>query len=391
MSANRSAVGKPLAYGFSSEGEDTGLNGYDDFEDGTIDNDEDNEKDYDGFIDESKVVNEALRSVPKAKKSKPGRSSRARSRRAGISADMFTTDAVRMYLKGIGAVSLLTAQDEVDLAMKIEAGTAAHKQLEAAERGEIELTRAQTRRLMRVEQVGLEAKQALISANLRLVVSIAKRYTGRGLTFLDLIQEGNLGLIHAAEKFDYTKGFKFSTYATWWIRQGITRGIADHARIVRVPVHMVETINKLSRAENRLMQELGHDPTPEEIGAEMGMSPERVCEIQIIRQEPTSLEKTLGEDEDSRLGDFIEDATAEAPLEAASNALKREGLKRVLRNLSERERMIIELRYGLDGEHPRTLEKVGQIYGVTRERIRQIEGKSIAKLRRLCLEAAIEP
>ncbi len=213
-----------------------------------------------------------------------------------------------MYLKEIGKVDLLTAADEVDLAMKIEAGLDATEKLEAADRGEIELTRAEMRRLMRVEQVGLDAKQALISANLRLVVSIAKRYVGRGMLFLDLIQEGNLGLIRAVEKFDYEKGFKFSTYATWWIRQAITRAIADQARTIRIPVHMVETINKLVRVQRQLLQDLGRDPTPEEIGAEMDMSADRVREIQKISQEPVSLETPIGEEEDSQLGDFIEDS-----------------------------------------------------------------------------------
>ena len=230
---------------------------------------------------EARAASEILRSsTPKGKTRK--RSSRARSRRTDSSTVMLTGDPVRMYLKEIGKVDLLTAQEEVNLAMKIEAGTEASKKLEAAENGEIELTRAEQRRLMRIEQVGLEAKQSLISANLRLTVSIAKRYVGRGMLFLDLIQEGNLGLIRAVEKFDYTKGFKFSTYATWWIRQAITRAIADQARTIRIPVHMVETINKLVRVQRQLLQDLGRDPTPEEIGAEMGISADRVREIQKI-------------------------------------------------------------------------------------------------------------
>ena len=286
---------------------------------------------------EARAASEILRSsTPKGKTRK--RSSRARSRRTDSSTVMLTGDPVRMYLKEIGKVDLLTAQEEVNLAMKIEAGTEASKKLEAAENGEIELTRAEQRRLMRIEQVGLEAKQSLISANLRLTVSIAKRYVGRGMLFLDLIQEGNLGLIRAVEKFDYTKGFKFSTYATWWIRQAITRAIADQARTIRIPVHMVETINKLVRVQRQLLQDLGRDPTPEEIGAEMGISADRVREIQKISQEPVSLETPIGEEEDSQLGDFIEDSTAVAPPEAASDSMLREQLEQVLDSLADRER-----------------------------------------------------
>ena len=330
-------------------------------------------------INEVRVVNDALRSAPRPKTKK--RSSRVRSRRQDASTVMLTGDPVRMYLKEIGKVDLLTAAEEVDLAMKIEAGVEAEERLAAAENGEIELTRTEMRRLMRVEQVGLEAKQALISANLRLVVSIAKRYVGRGMLFLDLIQEGNLGLIRAVEKFDYTKGFKFSTYATWWIRQAITRAIADQARTIRIPVHMVETINKLVRVQRQLLQDLGRDPTPEEIGEEMGMSAERVREIQRISQEPVSLETPIGEEEDSQLGDFIEDSTAVAPPEAASDSMLREQLEQVLDGLADRERKVIKFRFGLEDGHPRTLEEVGREFGVTRERIRQIESKTLVKLR----------
>ena len=328
---------------------------------------------------EARAANEVLRSTPKARAKK--RSSRARSRRQDGSTVMLTGDPVRMYLKEIGKVDLLTASEEVHLAMKIQAGNEASERLEAADRGEIELARTELRRLTRVEQMGLDAKQQLISANLRLTVSIAKRYVGRGMLFLDLIQEGNLGLIRAVEKFDYTKGFKFSTYATWWIRQAITRAIADQARTIRIPVHMVETINKLVRVQRQLLQEFGRDPTPEEVGAEMGMSADRVREIQKISQEPVSLETPIGEEEDSQLGDFIEDSTAVAPPEAASESMLRDQLEHVLDDLADRERKVIKLRFGLEDGHPRTLEEVGREFGVTRERIRQIESKALAKLR----------
>ncbi len=295
---------------------------------------------------------------------------------------MLTGDPVRMYLKEIGKVSLLTAAEEVDLAMKIEAGVEAMAQLDASEEeGGVPLERRERRRLSRIEQVGLDAKQQLIEANLRLVVSIAKRYVGRGMLFLDLIQEGNLGLIRAVEKFDYTKGFKFSTYATWWIRQAITRAIADQARTIRIPVHMVETINKLVRIQRQLLQTLGREPTPEEIAEEMGLTPERVREIQKISQEPVSLETPIGEEEDSQLGDFIEDDAAVVPPDAASFSMLQEQLAKTLEGLAERERKVITLRFGLEDGHPRTLEEVGREFGVTRERIRQIESKTLAKLR----------
>lgn len=329
--------------------------------------------------EEARVANEELRAAAKRKSSK--RSSRSRARRIDSSTVMLTGDPVRMYLKEIGKVDLLTADDEVHLAMKIEAGNKATEQLEKAEKGEIELSRSEMRRLMREEQVGLDAKQALTSANLRLTVSIAKRYVGRGMLFLDLIQEGNLGLIRAVEKFDYTKGFKFSTYATWWIRQAITRAIADQARTIRIPVHMVETINKLVRIQRQLLQELGRDPSPEEIGKEMNMSPDKIREIQKISQEPVSLETPIGEEEDSSLGDFIEDSTAVAPPDAASDSMLREQLNQVLDSLADRERKVIKFRFGLEDGHPRTLEEVGREFGVTRERIRQIESKTLAKLR----------
>ena len=350
---------------------------------------DDDDNDTDDFDDddehELKMARQADAEMgsSKSKKKRTVRTSRSRSRVRGIDAStvMLTGDPVRMYLKEIGKVDLLTASEEVDLAMKIEAGLEATEKLEAADAGELELTRAEMRRLTRIENVGLEAKQALISANLRLVVSIAKRYVGRGMLFLDLIQEGNLGLIRAVEKFDYQKGFKFSTYATWWIRQAITRAIADQARTIRIPVHMVETINKLVRVQRQLLQDLGRDPTPEEIGAEMDMSADRVREIQKISQEPVSLETPIGEEEDSQLGDFIEDSQAIVPPDAASFSMLQEQLTQVLDSLADRERKVIELRFGLVDGHPRTLEEVGREFGVTRERIRQIESKTLAKLR----------
>ena len=310
------------------------------------------------------------------------KTARTRKYNSDNSVAMLTGDPVRMYLKEIGKVSLLTAAEEVDLAMKIEAGVEAMAQLDASEEeGGVPLERRERRRLSRIEQVGLDAKQQLIEANLRLVVSIAKRYVGRGMLFLDLIQEGNLGLIRAVEKFDYTKGFKFSTYATWWIRQAITRAIADQARTIRIPVHMVETINKLVRIQRQLLQSLGREPTPEEIAEEMGLTPERVREIQKISQEPVSLETPIGEEEDSQLGDFIEDDAAVVPPDAASFSMLQEQLAKALEGLAERERKVITLRFGLEDGHPRTLEEVGREFGVTRERIRQIESKALAKLR----------
>ena len=310
------------------------------------------------------------------------RVAKARNHRSGDGGvTMLTGDPVRMYLKEIGRVQLLTGPQEIDLAMKIEAGVDAAAQLDAAEEQGIELDRREKRRLSRIEAVGIDAKQQLIEANLRLVVSIAKRYVGRGMLFLDLIQEGNLGLIRAVEKFDYKKGFKFSTYATWWIRQAITRAIADQARTIRIPVHMVETINKLVRVQRQLLQELGHEPSAEEIAERMDMTPERVLEIQKISQEPVSLETPIGEEEDSQLGDFIEDDAAVAPPDAASYVLMREKLNEVLDELADRERKVISLRFGLEDGHPHTLEEVGREFGVTRERIRQIESKTLAKLR----------
>ncbi len=329
----------------------------------------------------SKDADALLKQASKASSKKKGGRESRKARAEASSVAMLTGDPVRMYLKEIGKVDLLTAAEEVDLAKKIEAGLEATAKLEEAEEQGIELERKEKRRLGRIEQMGWDAKDALIEANLRLVVSIAKRYVGRGMLFLDLIQEGNLGLIRAVEKFDYTKGFKFSTYATWWIRQAITRAIADQARTIRIPVHMVETINKLVRIQRQLLQELGREPTPEEIGEKMDMSAERVREIQKISQEPVSLETPIGEEEDSQLGDFIEDHEAIRPDDAASFTMLQEQLSKVLDGLAERERKVIELRFGLKDGHPRTLEEVGREFGVTRERIRQIESKTLAKLR----------
>ena len=289
-----------------------------------------------------------------------------------------TNDPVRMYLKEIGKVSLLTAQEEVDLAKRIEAGLKAVERLESSG-GRV--PEPQQRELKWLERDGDRAKRHLVEANLRLVVSIAKRYVGRGMAFLDLIQEGNLGLIRAVEKFDYEKGFKFSTYATWWIRQAITRAIADQARTIRIPVHMVETINKLVRIQRQLLQDLGREPTAEEIAEQMELSSDKVREIQKISQEPVSLYTPVGEEEDSHLGDFIEDSEAVVPLERASFRLLQEQLESVLHTLSGREKEVIRLRFGLVDGQPRTLEEVGKKFGVTRERIRQIESKTLSKLR----------
>jgi RNA polymerase primary sigma factor len=287
-----------------------------------------------------------------------------------------TGDLVRIYLREIGRVPLLTAEAEVELAKSIEAGLFADEKLQ----GGFPLMDAAGAELAQLAADGIQAKQRLIEANLRLVVSIAKRYIGRGLVFLDLIQEGNLGLIRAVEKFDYTKGYKFSTYATWWIRQAITRAIADQARTIRIPVHMVETINKMARVQRQLHQDLGREASSAEIAAEMGLSQSRVAEIQRIAQEPVSLQAPIGE-EDSDLGDFIEDADAVVPMEAAAFIMLQDQLEQILHNLTPREQKIIQLRFGLMDGHPRTLEEVGREFGVTRERIRQIESKTLSKLR----------
>jgi len=295
-------------------------------------------------------------------------------------------DPVRMYLKEIGKVNLLTSEEEIELAQHMGAGDAAKEQMEeigkARENGEeVSLTPEEEAALKKAIKKGEAAKQRLAEANLRLVVSIAKRYVGRGMLFLDLIQEGNLGLIKAVEKFDYTKGYKFSTYATWWIRQAITRAIADQARTIRIPVHMVETINKVIRVSRQLLQELGHDPTPEEISEEMNMPVDKVREILKIAQEPVSLETPIGEEEDSHLGDFIPDEDASEPSEAASFTLLKEQLVDVLGTLTPREEKVLKLRFGIEDGRTRTLEEVGKEFNVTRERIRQIEAKALRKLR----------
>jgi RNA polymerase primary sigma factor len=290
----------------------------------------------------------------------------------GVSADL-----VRAYLNGIGRTRLLTAVQEVDLSKRIEAGLYADEKLCSGEPVADDL--AALLRIVAAE--GKAAKDHLLEANLRLVVSIAKRYTGRGMAFLDLIQEGNLGLIRAVEKFDYTKGYKFSTYATWWIRQAITRAMADQARTIRIPVHMVEVINKLGRIQRELLQDLGREPTPEELAKEMDITPEKVLEIQQYAREPISLDQTIGDEGDSQLGDFIEDSEAVVAVDAVSFSLLQDQLQQVLQTLSEREAGVVRLRFGLTDGQPRTLDEIGQVYGVTRERIRQIESKTMSKLR----------
>ncbi len=292
-----------------------------------------------------------------------------------------SADSVRAYLKQIGKVALLNAEEEVELAKRIEAGLYATQLMsELMEKGE-KLPAAQRRDMQWICRDGDRAKNHLLEANLRLVVSLAKRYTGRGMAFLDLIQEGNLGLIRAVEKFDYTKGYKFSTYATWWIRQAITRAMADQARTIRIPVHMVEVINKLGRIQRELLQDLGREPTPEELAKEMDITPEKVLEIQQYAREPISLDQTIGDEGDSQLGDFIEDSEAVVAVDAVSFTLLQDQLQSVLETLSEREAGVVRLRFGLTDGQPRTLDEIGQVYGVTRERIRQIESKTMSKLR----------
>src|SRR5215213_6891891 len=290
-------------------------------------------------------------------------------------------DLVRVYLNGIGKTALLTAAQEVDLAKRIEAGVFAQHVLDTATADGTGLDRQYATDLRAVVRDGTRARNHLLEANLRLVVSLAKRYTGRGMPLLDLIQEGNLGLIRAVEKFDYAKGFKFSTYATWWIRQAITRAMADQARTIRIPVHMVEVINKLARVQRELLQDLGREPTPEELAKEMDITPEKVLEIQQYAREPISLDQTIGDEGDSQLGDFIEDSEAVVAVDAVSFTLLQDQLQSVLQTLSEREAGVVRLRFGLTDGQPRTLDEIGQVYGVTRERIRQIESKTMSKLR----------
>ncbi len=292
-----------------------------------------------------------------------------------------SADSVRAYLKQIGKVALLNAEEEVDLAKRIEAGLYAAERLRQADEAGEKLSTQMRRDLRWIVRDGERAKNHLLEANLRLVVSLAKRYTGRGMAFLDLIQEGNLGLIRAVEKFDYTKGYKFSTYATWWIRQAITRAMADQARTIRIPVHMVEVINKLGRIQRELLQDLGREPTPEELAKEMDITPDKVLEIQQYAREPISLDQTIGDEGDSQLGDFIEDSEAIVAVDAVSFTLLQDQLQSVLQTLSEREAGVVKLRFGLTDGQPRTLDEIGQVYGVTRERIRQIESKTMSKLR----------
>jgi RNA polymerase primary sigma factor len=288
-----------------------------------------------------------------------------------------TADPVKDYLKQIGKVPLLNAEQEVELAKRIEAGLFAEDKLANADK----LAPKLKRELEIIAEDGRRAKNHLLEANLRLVVSLAKRYTGRGMLFLDLIQEGNLGLIRAVEKFDYTKGYKFSTYATWWIRQAITRAMADQARTIRIPVHMVEVINKLARVQRQMLQDLGREPTPEELAKELDMTPEKVIEVQKYGREPISLHTPLGEDGDSEFGDLIEDSEAVVPADAVSFTLLQEQLHSVLDTLSEREAGVVSMRFGLTDGQPKTLDEIGKVYGVTRERIRQIESKTMSKLR----------
>jgi RNA polymerase primary sigma factor len=303
-------------------------------------------------------------------------------RQARKDAELTTSaDSVRTYLKQIGKIALLTADQEVQLAQRIEAGIFATERLGKAEHGAEKLSPQLRRDLRWIVHDGERAKNHLLEANLRLVVSLAKRYTGRGMAFLDLIQEGNLGLIRAVEKFDYTKGYKFSTYATWWIRQAITRAMADQIRTIRIPVHMMEVIDKLGRIQRELLQELGREPTVDEVATQMDLTPQKVREIQQYAREPLSLDTTIGEDGDSHFGDLIEDGQAVVALESVSFALLQDQLQSVLATLSEREAGIVRLRFGLTDGQPRTLDQIGQIYGITRERIRQIESKTIAKLR----------
>jgi RNA polymerase primary sigma factor len=304
-----------------------------------------------------------------------------RTRKQGPKGDGGTSDAVRMYLREIGQVDLLTVDDERRLAQLIEEGKIAAEKIDAAEESGTPIEGVEARMLMRAVSRGERAKSELTQANLRLVVSIAKRYSGRGMQLLDLVQEGNLGLMRAVDKFDYTKGFKFSTYATWWIRQAITRAIADQARTIRIPVHMVEHMNRVTRAKRQMHQELEREPTIEELAVRVQLDPERVRELLRYSQDPLSLDSPVGEEDESNLGDFIEDDTADSPADAAARVMLSDAVGEVLGELSEREQEIVRLRFGLDGGQAKTLEEVGKEFGVTRERIRQIEAKTLAKLR----------
>lgn len=339
----------------------------DDLEDDDLDDDEEDDEEEDDEDEGDEVWNE-------------DESARLRQARkdAALTA---SADSVRAYLKQIGKVALLTAEEEVSLAKRIEAGLYAQFKIDEAKEAGERIAYAQKRDLREISRDGQRAKNHLLEANLRLVVSLAKRYTGRGMAFLDLIQEGNLGLIRAVEKFDYTKGYKFSTYATWWIRQAITRAMADQARTIRIPVHMVEVINKLGRIQRELLQDLGREPTPEELAKEMDITEEKVLEIQQYAREPISLDQTIGDEGDSQLGDFIEDSEAVIAVDAVSFTLLQDQLGDVLETLSEREAGVVRLRFGLTDGMPRTLDEIGQVYGVTRERIRQIESKTMSKLR----------
>uniref|UniRef100_UPI003CD064D2 RNA polymerase sigma factor n=1 Tax=Saccharothrix mutabilis TaxID=33921 RepID=UPI003CD064D2 len=341
------------------------------------------------LVDDVELIDEPVEEEPAEEEAKPGEGDfvwdeeeSEALRQARKDAELTASaDSVRAYLKQIGKVALLNAEEEVELAKRIEAGLYAAERVRRAEEESEKLTPQLRRDLRWIVRDGERAKNHLLEANLRLVVSLAKRYTGRGMAFLDLIQEGNLGLIRAVEKFDYTKGYKFSTYATWWIRQAITRAMADQARTIRIPVHMVEVINKLGRIQRELLQDLGREPTPEELAKEMDITPEKVLEIQQYAREPISLDQTIGDEGDSQLGDFIEDSEAVVAVDAVSFTLLQDQLQSVLATLSEREAGVVRLRFGLTDGQPRTLDEIGQVYGVTRERIRQIESKTMSKLR----------
>ncbi|MFI9006187.1 RNA polymerase sigma factor [Actinosynnema sp. NPDC053489] len=345
--------------------------------------------DAEDLVDEVELIDEPVEEEPAEEEAKPGEGDfvwdeeeSEALRQARKDAELTASaDSVRAYLKQIGKVALLNAEEEVELAKRIEAGLYAAERVRRAEDEQEKLTPQLRRDLRWIVRDGERAKNHLLEANLRLVVSLAKRYTGRGMAFLDLIQEGNLGLIRAVEKFDYTKGYKFSTYATWWIRQAITRAMADQARTIRIPVHMVEVINKLGRIQRELLQDLGREPTPEELAKEMDITPEKVLEIQQYAREPISLDQTIGDEGDSQLGDFIEDSEAVVAVDAVSFTLLQDQLQSVLATLSEREAGVVRLRFGLTDGQPRTLDEIGQVYGVTRERIRQIESKTMSKLR----------